>query len=87
MTASIHINTLSKGISGGDMNCGPLFDSVSCVLRVFNINKKHRGGSMRATILAEAIILTTAHRAVVSLMVKGVLWPEYFSYFYYPTIL
>ena len=30
--------------------------------------KKHRGGSMRATILPKAIILTKAHRAAVSIM-------------------
>ena len=33
--------------------------------------KKHRGGSMRATILPLAIILTKAHRATVSIMAKG----------------
>ena len=32
---------------------------------------KHRGGSMRATILPQAIILTKAHRAAVSMMPKG----------------
>ena len=31
---------------------------------------------MRATILSWAIILTKAHRAVVSMIAKGVLWPK-----------
>ena len=33
--------------------------------------KEKRGGSMRATILPWAIILTKAHRAAVSMMAKG----------------
>ena len=33
--------------------------------------KKHRGGSMRATILPYAIILTKVQRATVSIMTKG----------------
>ena len=33
--------------------------------------KKHRGGSMRATILPSAIILTKACRDAVSVMAKG----------------
>ena len=32
---------------------------------------------MRATILPKAIILTKAHRVAVSIIAKGVLWPEY----------
>ena len=32
---------------------------------------------MRATLLPYAIILTKAYRAAVSIMAKGVLWPEY----------
>ena len=43
---------------------------------------------MRVTILPSAIILTKAHRAVVSMMPRGVLWPEYclscVSCFHYP---
>ena len=35
------------------------------------LNKKHRGGSIRATILPHAIILTKAHRAAVSILAKG----------------
>ena len=35
------------------------------------IHQKQRGGSMRAKILPWAIILTKAHRAAVSMMVKG----------------
>ena len=34
------------------------------------IYKKYRGGSMSATILPYAIILTKAHRATVSMMAK-----------------
>ena len=34
-------------------------------------DKKHRGGSIRATILPWASILTKAHRASVSIMAKG----------------
>ena len=34
-------------------------------------NEKHRGGSMRTTILPYAIILTKAHRVVVSIIAKG----------------
>ena len=33
---------------------------------------------MRATIFPKAIKLTKAHRAVVSMIVKGHLWPEYY---------
>ena len=33
---------------------------------------------MRTTILPQAMILTKAHRAVVSMMAKGVLGPEYY---------
>ena len=33
--------------------------------------KKHRGGSMRATILPKAIILTKARRAAFNMMAKG----------------
>ena len=33
--------------------------------------KKHRGGSMRATILPKAIILTKACKAAISIMAKG----------------
>ena len=32
---------------------------------------------MRATILPKAIILTAAMRALVSMMPRGVLWPDY----------
>ena len=45
---------------------------------------------MRATLLFSVILLTKAHRTMVSIMAKGCIWPEYcllcVSYFYYPTI-
>ena len=57
-------------------------------LEIIN-EKKNRRGSMRATLLPLAIILTMTGRAAVSMMPRGVLRPEYclwgVSYFYYPT--
>ena len=41
---------------------------------------------MRATILAKAIILTKARRAVVSMMAKESIVDYCVFYFYYPTI-
>ena len=54
-------------------------------------DNKHRGGSMRAIILPETIILTKANSSTVSTKGKG--WPEYclwlwsVPYFHYPTSL
>ena len=46
---------------------------------------------MRVTILPEAIILIKARRAAVSMITKGVVWPEHcfggVSYFYFPTMV
>ena len=47
--------------------------SLSCI----NIRNTDEAVFMRATILPYAIILTKAHRDVVSIKVRGVLWPEY----------
>ena len=40
-------------------------------------NIRNRGGSMKAIILPQAIILTMTHRAVVSIMTKGSMLAKY----------
>ena len=53
------------------MRCFTFFHTGPIIAIEGYHNKKHRGGSMLATIIPDAVILTNAQKATVSVMTKG----------------